>query len=70
MRATIRGRWVVRVACAIGVGVAVLSGPTAVNASSVPAVGVAPRSASSSIAHSLGSASSHPVFTADDLVWD
>ena len=61
------GRWVVRVACAIGVGVAVLGGSVAANAGTVSTVGVGGLHV---VPDQVGlGVKNAPVNTTDDLVW-
>jgi hypothetical protein len=62
------GRWVVRVALAIGVGVAVLGGSVAANAGTVSAVGVGGLHVVSGDQVGLG-VKGAPVNHTDDLVW-
>jgi hypothetical protein len=61
------GRWVVRVALAIGVGVAVLGGSVAANAGTVSAVGVGGLHV---VTDQVGlGVKGAPVNHTDDLVW-
>ena len=67
MREKKLGRWVVRFACAIGVGVAVLGGAAVVNAGEISSVTgkISPVDSTTT----GGNSKSGPIYTTDDIVW-
>jgi|SwirhisoilCB1_FD_contig_31_8686940_length_281_multi_1_in_0_out_0_1 hypothetical protein len=66
MREKTLGRWVVRVACVIGVGVAVLGGAAVVNAAEISSVTgkITPVDTTTG-----GNSKSGPIYTTDDVIW-
>jgi hypothetical protein len=67
MREKKLGRWVVRLACAIGVGVAVLGGAAVVNAAEVTPVTGKITPVDSPVTGGNGKAG--PIYSTDDIVW-
>jgi hypothetical protein len=65
MRENKLGRWVARVACVIGVGVAVLGGAAVVNAAEVSSV-----TGKITPVDTTGGGKSGPIQTTDDIVWN
>jgi hypothetical protein len=66
MREKTLGRWVVRIACAVGVGAAVLGGAAVVNADEISAVTgrITPVDSTSG-----DKATTPPIYHTDDVVW-
>ena len=72
MRETMLGRWVVRVACAMGVGAAVLGLPAAANAADASQTGAVVFYELPGQITSVGTVdgTKTPVFTTNDVIWN